>query len=77
MQKPSGMRPALGSVRRDRIELDDPSAVRHFTRVLGCSERELREAVAAVGPCFANVRLRFRRRPMTKRRSDPARQSLS
>ncbi|RYZ05450.1 MAG: DUF3606 domain-containing protein [Myxococcales bacterium] len=51
---------------RDFIDLEDPAALRHFTRVLGCSLEQLRAAVAAVGPGFANVRLRFRRRPMTR-----------
>ena len=56
-------------MRCDVIELEDPLALRHFTRVLGCNVRELREAVAAVGPYFDNVRMRFRRRPMTRRPS--------
>lgn len=51
---------------RDFIDLSDPSALRHFTRALGCSVEQLREAVAAVGPGLANVRMRFRRRPLTR-----------
>ncbi len=58
------MKAAFDARNADIIALDDPGAVRHFTRVLGCNERQLREAVHAVGPHLANVRMRFRRRPM-------------
>jgi hypothetical protein len=60
-----GMR-AVYRGQRDFIDLSDPGALRHFTRVLGCSVEALRGAIAAVGPAFANVRMRFRRRPLTR-----------
>jgi Protein of unknown function (DUF3606) len=49
------------------VDMEDRDSVRYFTRALGCSEPELREAVAAVGPRRANLRMRFRPRPMTRR----------
>jgi len=63
------VRPASNYGKSTVITLDDPQAVRHFTRALGCNERELREAVAAVGPKVAQVRSCFRRRPMVRHRS--------
>jgi hypothetical protein len=53
----------------DRIDLFDPLSVRHFTRAFGCSEQELREAVAAWGPEKATVRRCFRRRAMKTSRA--------
>jgi hypothetical protein len=51
---------------RDFIDLSDPSALRYFTRAIGCTVQQLRAAVEAVGPAFTNVRMRFRRRPMVR-----------
>jgi hypothetical protein len=52
-----------------RIDLLDPLSVRYFTRAFGCTERELREAVAAWGPEKVSVRRCFRRRAMKARRA--------
>jgi hypothetical protein len=64
------MRPLAERKIRDPacVRLDDPQHLRHWTRALGCNVRELRDAVAAVGSQAANVRMRFRPRPMTRRR---------
>lgn len=38
---------------RSRISLDQPQDVRYWTRALGVSERELRNAIAAAGTTSA------------------------
>jgi hypothetical protein len=53
----------------ESVDLGDPGSIRHFTRALGCSERQLREAIALVGPRRADLRRRFRARPMTRSRA--------
>lgn len=53
----------------ERVDLLDPLSIRHFTRALGSTERELIEAVARAGPEKSKLRLLFRRRPMTRRRA--------
>ncbi|WP_184533927.1 DUF3606 domain-containing protein [Variovorax sp. Sphag1AA] len=45
-----------------RITLDDEQDVCTWTRSLGCSERELREAVAAVGSSAEKVRRHLAKR---------------
>jgi hypothetical protein len=67
-----GMRTAYQGP-RDVIDLGAPGALRHFTRALGCSVEQLRAAVLAAGTSFEHVRMRFRRRPMTRRRHAAAR----
>jgi hypothetical protein len=39
-----------------RINLDERHEILHWSRRLGCSERQLRDAVQAVGPNAADVR---------------------
>ena len=39
-----------------RINLDERYEILHWSRRLGCSEQQLRDAVRAVGPIAANVR---------------------
>ena len=39
-----------------RIDLAEPQTILHWSRRLGCSEQQLRDAVRAVGPIAANVR---------------------
>jgi len=41
--------------RRDRIRLDAPRDVMHWTGLWGLTDQELRDAVAAVGPMAADV----------------------
>jgi hypothetical protein len=55
--------------RDERIDLLDPLSIRHFTRAFGCTERELREAVAARGPEKRSVQSCFRRRAMKPHRA--------
>lgn len=50
------------------IELDRAAAIRRYTRAFGCTEQQLRAAVALVGCKLSNVRMRFRRRAMLARR---------
>jgi hypothetical protein len=40
---------------RSRIELDDPREVHWWAVRFGCSEGQLRDAVARVGDCAASV----------------------
>jgi len=47
---------AVGSPDRDRISLTEDYEVRDWTRSLGVSEQELREAVDAVGSSADAVR---------------------
>jgi len=44
-----------------RIDLDENYEILHWIRRLGCSERELREAVQAVGHNAADVRRYLKR----------------
>lgn len=39
-----------------RIDLDERHEILHWSRRLGCSEQQLRDAVRAVGPIAADVR---------------------
>ena len=39
-----------------RINLDERNEILHWSRRLGCSEQQLRDAVSAVGPNAADVR---------------------
>lgn len=52
-----------------RVDLSDPLSIRHFTRALGCTERELRDAVSELGPTRAALRARFRPVAMTRGRA--------
>ena len=45
-----------GSQDRSRINVNEPWEVRHWTKELGVSEAELREAVAAAGVSVSAVR---------------------
>jgi hypothetical protein len=45
-----------GSPDRDRIDLNDPDEVRNWTKSLGVTEDQLREAVRTVGSQAAKVR---------------------
>ena len=44
----------------ERIDLDDPAAVDHWTGKLDTTEAQLREAVAAVGPKVADVEMHLK-----------------
>jgi hypothetical protein len=56
----------------EHIDLDNREHVRSWTRAFGCNERQLREAVLAVGTRAELVRAQFRRRSMTRRPSREA-----
>jgi hypothetical protein len=45
-----------------RVDISQPHELRYWTRTLGCSEQELRAAVAAVGEVAEEVREYFRDR---------------
>ena len=45
-----------GAQDRNRINVNEPWEVRHWTQELGVSEAELREAVAAAGVSVSAVR---------------------
>jgi hypothetical protein len=47
-------------VEPDRIELDDPQSVAHWTKKLDASEEQLREAVQAVGQRAADVEMHLK-----------------
>jgi hypothetical protein len=51
-----------GGLDRDRISLEEDYEVRDWTRSLGCTEEELRAAVAAVGDSAEAVRAHLARR---------------
>jgi hypothetical protein len=45
-----------GSPDRDRIDLNDPNEVRHWTKSLGVTAEQLKSAVAKVGTSAEKVR---------------------
>ena len=45
-----------GPADRERINVHEPYEVRYWCGQFGCSEHELRQAVAQVGPMVSNVR---------------------
>lgn len=63
---PTGREPAD----RNRINVDDPSEVKFRRREYGCTERQLRQAVSAVGVSADKVRQYFKNlsRPATRRK---------
>ncbi len=57
------IRPA-GSGNR-KVEVNEPWALRYWTRELGVTERDLREAVEVVGPLLPDVKRILTRQPRT------------
>lgn len=50
------------------VDLSQNSALRRYTRAFGCTEQQLRAAVAALGTEVIKLRQQFRRRPMVRHR---------
>lgn len=54
----------------DHINLDDPAEVKYRRKEFGCTEQQLRQAIAAVGGSAAKVRQYFKNlsRPATRQK---------
>ena len=46
----------LGERGKKKVEVNEAWALRYWTRELGVTERDLREAVEAVGPMLSDVK---------------------
>ncbi len=55
---------------RSRVNLNEPSEVSYWRRQCGCTEQQLRQAIAAVGDSADKVRQYFKRksRPAERRK---------
>jgi uncharacterized protein DUF3606 len=51
-----------------RVNVDDPSEVKYRLKEYGCTEQQLRQAVAAVGASAAKVRQYFKNKSRPARR---------
>lgn len=50
-----------GKQDRDRINVNEPHELRHWSKKFGCTEDELRDAVKRAGPMAADVEREIRR----------------
>jgi hypothetical protein len=55
---------------RTRVNLNEPSAVKYWRKEFGCTEQQLRQAIAAAGDSAAKVRQYFKNksRPADRRK---------
>ena len=62
---------STGPTGSNRVSLDAPHLVRYWRAELGCSETDLRDAVAAVGTQAADVRRHLARHVGSQRPAQP------
>lgn len=53
---------------RSRVNVDDPAEVKYWRKEYGCTEQQLRQAVAAAGVSAAKVRQYFKEQSRPARR---------